>query len=350
MFELNKITRPNIEKLKAYSSARDEFTGISGVFLDANENPFGELNRYPDPYQKDLKNEINKSIGISPNNIFIGNGSDEVIDLLFRVFCIPSIDKALTFTPTYGMYDVSAGINNIELIKAPLNDVFDIDFNTVRGYLSDPQLKLILICSPNNPTGNCPDFTTVEKIIENFGGIVLVDEAYINFSTKKSFADLIDKYPNLIVSQTMSKAWGLAAARIGMAFGNSSIIDLLNKVKPPYNISGLNQNAAIESLKKQDEFLVNKEQILQNKAKLYQELNNLDSITRIYPSDTNFFLVECRDAEKIYNALINKKIIVRNRNKVIKNCLRITVGTVDENQLLIEELKSIQNEKSTIYR
>jgi len=341
MFELNKITRSNIEKLKAYSSARDEFTGTSGVFLDANENPYGELNRYPDPYQKELKNEINKSNGIDPNNIFIGNGSDEVIDLLFRVFCNPSIDKALTFAPTYGMYDVSAGINDIELIKVPLNNEFDIDFNTVEGFLSDPQLKLILICSPNNPTGNCPNFTTVERIIENFGGIVLIDEAYINFSTKKSYADIIDKYPNLVVSQTMSKAWGLAAARIGMAFGNSSIIDLLNKVKPPYNISGLNQNVAIESLKKQDEFLVNKEQILQNKAKLYKELNNLDFITRVYPSDANFFLVECLDAEKIYAVLINKKIIVRNRNNIIKNCIRITVGTADENQLLIKELKSI---------
>ncbi|MDG2331546.1 MAG: histidinol-phosphate transaminase [Flavobacteriales bacterium] len=341
MFELNKITRNNIEKLKAYSSARDEFTGASGVFLDANENPYGKLNRYPDPYQKELKSEINKCTGIDPNNIFIGNGSDEIIDLLFRVFCNPSIDKALTFAPTYGMYDVSAGINDIELIKVPLNDEFDIDFNSVQGFLSDPQLKLILICSPNNPTGNCPSFTAIESIIENFGGVVLIDEAYINFSTKKSFADLIDKYPNLIVSQTMSKAWGLAAARIGMAFGNSSIIDLFNKVKPPYNISGLNQNAAIESLKKQDEFLANKEQILQNKAKLNKELNNLDCITKVYPSDTNFFLIECLDAEKIYNALINKKIIIRNRNNVIKNCIRITVGTADENQLLIEELKSI---------
>jgi histidinol-phosphate aminotransferase len=341
MFELNKITRSNIEKLKAYSSARDEFPGTSGVFLDANENPYGELNRYPDPYQKELKSEINKCTGIDPNNIFIGNGSDEVIDLLFRVFCNPSIDKALTFAPTYGMYDVSAGINDVGLIKVPLNDEFDIDFNSVQGFLSDPQLKLILICTPNNPTGNCPNFTAVKRIIENFGGIVLIDEAYINFSTKKSFADLIDKYPNLVVSQTMSKAWGLAAARIGIAFGNSSIIDLLNKVKPPYNISGLNQNAAIESLKKQDEFLANKEQILQNKANLNKELNNLDCITKVYPSDTNFFLVEFLDAEKIYTALINKKIIVRNRNNVIKNCIRITVGTAGENQLLIKELKSI---------
>ncbi len=341
MFELDKITRSNIAQLKAYSSARDEFTGTSGVFLDANENPYGEWNRYPDPYQKDLKGEITRAIGIQLKNTFIGNGSDEVIDLLFRVFCNPSIDKALTFSPTYGMYDVSAGINDIELIKVPLNNLFDIDFEAVQSYLSDPKLKLILICSPNNPTGNCPDFETVERIIDSFKGIVLIDEAYINFSPKKSFTDLIAAYPNLIVSQTMSKAWGLAAARIGMAFGDSNIIDLLNKVKPPYNISGLNQKAAIEAFKKREEFLEKKGQILVNKVKLDTDLKNLDIVTKIYPSDTNFFLVECQNAEKIYNALIKKKVIVRNRNNVVKNCIRITVGTPDENQLLIEALKSI---------
>ena len=341
MFDLNKITRNNIEKLKAYSSARDEFTRTSGVFLDANENPYGELNRYPDPYQMKLKREIYKSTGIDPEKTFIGNGSDEIIDLLFRIFCNPSMDKALTFSPTYGMYDVSAGINDVELIKVPLNDEFDIDFNTVEGFLSDSTIKLILICSPNNPTGNCPNFSAVEKIIEKFNGIVLIDEAYINFSSKKSYSDLIEKYPNLIVSQTMSKAWGLATARIGMAFGNSNIIDLLNKVKPPYNISGLNQNAAVESFKRRDEFELRKKQILENKEKLYTELNNIEIVTKVYPSDTNFFLVKCLNADKVYNALAKKKIIVRNRNKVVQNCLRITVGTTEENLLLIEELKSI---------
>lgn len=341
MFDLNRITRNNIEKLKAYSSARDEFIGTSGVFLDANENPYGQLNRYPDPYQMELKREITRYTGIDLKKTFIGNGSDEIIDLLFRIFCNPSMDKALIFSPTYGMYDVSAGINDVELIKVPLNDKFDIDFNTVERFLSDSTLKLILICSPNNPTGNCPNFNAVEKIIEKFNGIVLIDEAYINFSSKKSYTDLIDKYPNLIISQTMSKAWGLAAARIGMAFGNSNIINLLNKVKPPYNISGLNQNAALEAFKKSDEFEVRKKQILENKEKLYTDLNNIDIITKVYPSDTNFFLVECLNADKVYNALAIKKIIVRNRNKVVQNCLRVTVGTAEENQLLIASLKSI---------
>lgn len=341
MFELNKITRSNIERLKAYSSARDEFTDAKGIFLDANENPYGTMNRYPDPYQKELKEEITKINGIGANNIFIGNGSDEVIDLLFRVFCNPSIDKALTFAPTYGMYDVSAGINDVELIKVPLNDTFDIDFESVQSYLADPKLKLILICAPNNPTGNCPSPETVVRIIENFKGIVLIDEAYINFSAKQSFTNFIATYPNLIVSQTMSKAWGLAAARIGMSFGNSALIALLNKVKPPYNISALNQNAAIQAFKNSGEFLNQKERILVNKVKLYNALKNLGLVIRIYPSDTNFFLVECRDADKIYNALVDKNIIVRNRNNVLKNCIRITVGTANENQLLIDALKLI---------
>ena len=341
MFELNKITRRNIERLTAYSSARDEFSGKQGVFLDANENPYGTLNRYPDPYQKQLKKEISKTNGIKAINTFIGNGSDEVIDLLFRIFCNPAIDKALTFSPSYGMYDVCAGINDVELLKIPLDDAFDIDFETVKTHLADRNLKLILICAPNNPTGNIPSPKTVVRIIKNFSGIVLIDEAYINFSAKKSFTDLIATYPNLIVSQTMSKAWGLAAARIGMAFGNAALIALLNKVKPPYNISVLNQNAAIKALKKSSEFLTHKAQILENKVRLYKALKKLDLVLSIYPSDTNFFLVECRDANKTYNALVEQNIIVRNRNNVLKNCIRITVGTANENQILIDALKLI---------
>lgn len=350
MFDLDKIIRRNIKNLKAYSSARDEFTGSKGIFLDANENPFGELNRYPDPYQNDLKKEINKINGVDQSNIFVGNGSDEVIDLLFRVFCNPSEDKALTFYPSYGMYEVSAGINDIELIRVPLNREFEINLRDVEEYLQDPNLKLILICSPNNPTGNTPDFKTIEKIIKNFNGIVLIDEAYINFSSNKSHIELIDKFPNLVVSQTMSKAWGLAAARIGMAFSNSKIIDLLNKVKPPYNISGPNQKAAIEAYKNKGEYDARKKQILENKNTLYTHLKSLTIITKIYPSDANFFLVKCQNANEIYDTLVSKKIIVRNRNNVIKDCIRITIGTVEENQILIEELKSIQNEKSIIYR
>ncbi len=341
MFELNKITRPNIQKLEAYSSARDEYSKTSGVFLDANENPYGELNRYPDPYQKELKDVLYEKVGIKPVNTFIGNGSDEVIDLLFRVFCEPSIDKALCFYPSYGMYEVSAGINNVELIRIPLNASFDIDFNTLKDSLEDPFLKLILICSPNNPTGNCADPETVERIIKSFKGIVFIDEAYVNFSDKNSFTKWIDQYPNLVVGQTMSKAWGLAAARIGMAFGNLKIISLLNKVKPPYNISALNQKAAIQNLERIDEYRSNKKQIDEDKKKLYRALQEIKSIVKIYPSDSNFFLVQCKDANRTYNELVKNKIIIRNRSHLIENCIRITVGSNEENELLIKTLKSI---------
>lgn len=341
MFDLKKITRNNIEQLTAYSSARDEFTGTSGVFLDANENPFGKMNRYPDPYQKNLKNEVFKVSGIKPKNTFVGNGSDEVIDLLFRIFCNPSVDKALTFTPTYGMYEVCAGINDVELINVPLNKEFDIDFDTVEDLISDPNLKLILICSPNNPTGNCPNIETIEKIIKNFRGMVFIDEAYINFSTKKSLTHLIDQYANLVVGQTMSKAWGLAAARIGFAFGNSKTIELFNKVKPPYNISYLNQSAAIETIKRKKDFERNKKQILQNKEHLFNALKKLEIVEKIYPSETNFFLIEFQNSENVYKSLLEEKIIVRNRNKIVKNCIRITIGSDQENQILIEALKSI---------
>lgn len=341
MFDLNNITRANIRELKPYSSARDEFSSSSGIFLDANENPYGDLNRYPDPYQRELKLVIKEYSDLDPKNIFVGNGSDEIFDLLFRIFCTPSKDKVLTFAPTYGMYDVVAEINDIEMIKVNLDDDFDIDYQSVESFISDPKLKIILICSPNNPTGNCPNSDSIEKILKSFKGIVLVDEAYIDFSDSKSFINRIAEYPNLIVSQTMSKAWGLASARVGLAFANSDIIDLLNKVKPPYNVSGLNQNAAISAIKNYDAFLENKQRILEEKNKLYSSLQTLEIVKKIYPSEANFFLVEIKDADQVYNTLVNQKIIVRNRNKVVRNCIRITIGTAEENQLLIQALKSI---------
>jgi len=277
---------------------------------------------------------------VESKNIFVGNGSDEIIDLLFRIFCNPSKDKALTFSPTYGMYDVAADINDVELIKIQLNNVFDIDFPSIVDRISDPNLKLILICSPNNPSGNCLDFDAIERILKSFNGIVLIDEAYIDFSESKSFTDSIDRYPNLIVSQTMSKAWGLAAARVGLAFANSQIIDLLNKVKPPYNVSQLNQDAAIQVFKRNNEFLESKKRILDAKDQLYSSLEQLDIIKKIYPSETNFFLVEVENANQVYDSLVKQKIIVRNRNNVVRNCIRITVGTPEQNQLLIQALKS----------
>jgi histidinol-phosphate aminotransferase len=341
MFELDKNTRPNIRGLQPYSSARDEFNGSDGIFLDANENPYGDLNRYPDPYQRELKQMISGIKNVDEKNVFIGNGSDEIIDLLFRIFCNPGKDKALTFSPTYGMYDVAAGINDVELIKIDLNQDFEIDFVSVEPYLSDPELKLILLCSPNNPTGNCLNQATIEKILSSFNGIVLIDEAYIDFSDRPSFLNKIDSYPNLVVSQTMSKAYGLAAARVGMAYSNSSIITLLNKVKPPYNVSALNQIAALDSFKRTDDFEQNKERILLEKKKLRTALEKLEIIKKIYPSEANFFLVETENANGIYNTLVEERIIVRNRNRVLKNCIRITVGSAEENKALIEALKRI---------
>ena len=237
-------------RLTPYSCARDEFQGSSGIFMDANENPYGNLNRYPDPYQKELKNSVSQFKGIEEEKIFLGNGSDEIIDLCFRIFCNPGIDKALTFTPTYGMYEVSAAVNDVKVIKIPLNDNFQIDLRKTEPFLSDKNLKLIFICSPNNPTGNAMNYSDVEYIISKFSGIVVIDEAYIDFSEKPSFIKLIGKYNNLIVMQTFSKAFGLASVRVGMAFSDPEIIQYFNKVKPPYNISTINQKAALVKIRK----------------------------------------------------------------------------------------------------
>lgn len=342
MIDLNTLIRDNIKALKPYASARDEFTGTEGIFLDANENPFGDLNRYPDPYQKELKTLLGRTKKLDPSSIFIGNGSDEVIDLLFRIFCNPGKDKALTFAPTYGMYDVSSAINDVELIKLELNENFEIDMNRFLPFLNDTDLKLILICSPNNPTGNSFDFSLIEEIIANFNGIVLVDEAYVDFSNARSTTELIAKYPNLIVSQTFSKARGLAAARVGIAYSNPEMIALLNKVKPPYNVSLLNQQAAISALKDSALYEENKRVILEEKEQLKNQLNTLDVVVRIYPSDANFYLVEVKDANRVYQSLVDQKVIVRNRNQVVRNCIRITVGSANENQQLINALKSIE--------
>lgn len=342
MIEINTLVRENIKALKPYSSARDEFSGSEGIFLDANENPFGELNRYPDPYQRELKKVISEYKSIDPNSIFIGNGSDEVIDLLFRIFCDPGVEKALTFSPTYGMYDVSAAINDVELLKDELDANFGLNYEDLAPYLEDKSLKLILLCTPNNPTGNSIDFGVIERIIANFNGIVLVDEAYIDFCDSRSTIELIDKYPNLIVSQTMSKARGLAAARVGIAYSNPKLIALLNKVKPPYNVSLLNQKAAIESFRSTKQFEENRKTILAEKKKLEKELLELELVIQIYPSDANFFLVEVNDANRVYQSLVDQKIVVRNRNQIVRNCIRITVGSPVENQQLINALKTIE--------
>ncbi|MDV3755375.1 histidinol-phosphate transaminase [Elizabethkingia anophelis] len=340
-FNLENLVRPNILKLKPYSSARDEYKGSTGVFLDANENPFGNLNRYPDPHQKEVKEKLSALKSIPVSQIFLGNGSDEVIDLVFRIFCTPGRDKALVFTPTYGMYEVSANINDTELLQLPLNSDFQIDKESIIPFLTDENLKLIFICSPNNPTGN--SIENVDFILENFNGIVFVDEAYIDFSTQKSWTEKLSQYPNLVISQTFSKARGLAAVRVGIAYSSPEIIALFNKTKPPYNVSQLNQEAALIALLDAKKYQSEIKTILAEKERLEKEFLQLSLIKKIYPSDANFILVEVNDADGIYNNLVQQKIITRNRNSVIAGCIRITIGTTEENNQLIAALKAYKN-------
>lgn len=341
--DIKNLVRKNILNLQPYSSARDEFKGENGIFLDANENPFGKLNRYPDPTQRKIKERLSELNQISTENIFLGNGSDEVIDLAFRIFCEPKKDKILTFSPTYGMYEVSANINDVELINVELNEDFQIDLESLKPYLNDENLKIIFICSPNNPTGN--SIKNIEYILENFNGIVFIDEAYIDFSPEESFRNQIKNYPNLIVSQTFSKAWGMASVRVGIAYASEEIIKFYNKVKPPYNISQLNQDAILNTLndEKINQVSENIKIILEEKKSLIQNLEKLDLVKKIFPSDANFILIEVDNANSVYQELVKKKVIIRNRNSVIKNCLRITVGSPEENQKLIETLQNIDN-------
>ena len=341
--DIKNLVRKNILNLQPYSSARDEFEGENGIFLDANENPFGELNRYPDPTQRKIKERLSELHQIPSENIFLGNGSDEVIDLAFRIFCEPKKDKVLTFSPTYGMYEVSANINDVELINLELNDNFQIDLESLKPYLNDENLKIIFICSPNNPTGN--SIKNIEYILENFNGIVFIDEAYIDFSPEESFRNQIKNYPNLIVSQTFSKAWGMASVRVGIAYASEEIIKFYNKVKPPYNISQLNQDAILNTLndEKINQVSENIKIILEEKKSLIQNLKKLNLVKTIFPSDANFILIEVDNADSVYQELVNQNVIIRNRNSVIKNCLRITVGSPDENKKLIETLQNIDN-------
>ncbi len=342
MVDINKLVRENVIRLTPYSCARDEFNGKTGIFMDANENPYGNLNRYPDPYQRDLKKAISKVKGIEEEKIFLGNGSDEIIDLCFRIFCDPGIDKALIFPPTYGMYEVSASVNDIEILKIPLNDSFQIDLQKVKSLFSDKKLKLIFICSPNNPTANSMNFSDIEYIIAEFHGIVLIDEAYIDFSEKPSLISLVGKYPNLILMQTFSKAFGLASVRVGMAFSNPAIVQYFNKMKPPYNISTINQKAALHKLDNIDVYNNQIIKIKQERERLSANLIKMKIIEKVYPSDANFLLVKVKNADYIYKTLVDKNIITRNRSRVINNCLRITVGKKSENDKLVNALKSIE--------
>jgi histidinol-phosphate aminotransferase len=341
MTDVDKIVRDNVRRLTPYSCARDEFKGNNGIFMDANENPYGKLNRYPDPYQKKLKGVISKFKGISEENIFLGNGSDEIIDLCFRVFCNPGKDLAMTFTPTYGMYEVSASVNDITVIKIPLNEKFQIDIPKVKQHLTDKNLKLIFICSPNNPTGNSMKYPDVEYIIKTFKGIVVIDEAYIDFSDQPSFIKLIDKYSNLILLQTFSKAFGLASVRVGMAFMNDAVIQYFNKLKPPYNISTINQSAALKKLHRTDVVSKQIEKIKKERERVVKALRKMKIVEKIYPADANFVLVKVKNSTAVYNSLVSKNIIIRNRHSVIENYLRITIGKKSENDCLLKALNTM---------
>lgn len=347
-FDLNRLIRENIKKLKPYSSARSEFTGTAKIFLDANENSFGSpltkwYNRYPDPLQWDLKKKIGFVKNVQPENILLGNGSDECIDLLIRAFCEPRQDNVIICPPTYGMYEVCASINDVTVKEVPLQSNFQLNLEALEQAI-DANTKLIFFCSPNNPTGNSLAREDIEMVLNNFDGIVIVDEAYINYSRQRSFLTELNEYPNLVVMQTFSKAWGLAALRLGTSCASKEIITILNKIKPPYNISQATQELALVALDRLEDVNEMIRITIKEREVFVKELTRLSFIQKIYPSDANFVLVKMNDATVVYNHLKEKGIIVRNRSNVIlcDDCLRITIGTPEQDQQLLEVLKNYQ--------
>ncbi|SEF82412.1 histidinol-phosphate transaminase [Parabacteroides chinchillae] len=343
MISLEKLVRRNVWNMKPYSSARNEFHGEASVFLDANENPWNTAyNRYPDPLQIQLKERISKLKGVETSSIFLGNGSDEAIDLIFRAFCEPGMDCAIMIDPSYGMYEVCANLNNVECKKVLLNSNFDLDADKIIE-LDDNWTKVVFLCSPNNPTGNSLNRNEICKILDRFQGLVVIDEAYIDFSSQPSFLSELDKYPNLIVLQTLSKAWGAAAIRLGMAFASPEIIGVFNKIKYPYNVSKPSQEAALAVLENEKNMREELRVILYERARLEKALVEPPYMFKVYPSDANFLLVEVGNANNAYNYLVKQGIVVRNRNNVTmcRGCLRITVGTPEENKMILNALKSI---------
>lgn len=343
MKTLQELVRPNIWQLKPYSSARDEYHGDASVFLDANENPYnGPYNRYPDPMQWHVKEKIASLKGVEKDSILLGNGSDEPIDLMIRAFCDPGTDNIVAIDPTYGMYQVAADVNGVEYRKVKLSDDFEMDADVVLE-AADEHTKLIFLCSPNNPTGNELNREDIYKILRDFDGIVIVDEAYIDFSSRPSIASKLSLYPNLVILQTFSKAWGCAGIRLGMAFASREIIAVLNKIKYPYNINLLTQKQALQMLEESGTVKEWVGILLRERAVLTKELENLPCIRKIYPSEANFILVCVDDANAAYDYLVRKGIIVRNRNTVslCRGCLRITVGTPEENRILVDVLKDM---------
>ena len=347
MPDINQLLRSNIKKLVPYSSARDEFSGAAKIFLDANENSLGspiheQYNRYPDPHQAKIKELLSGIKGVPAKNIFLGNGSDECIDLLYRAFCNPGKDNTIISPPTYGMYEVSAEINDVEVRKAILAADFQPDLEKMAA-LADENTKIIWLCSPNNPTGNAFDHQAIEMVLNNFEGLVVIDEAYINFSRQQSFIRELTEYPNLVVLQTMSKAWGLAGLRVGMAFAGEPIVEVMNRIKPPYNISQPTQDLLLKALK--ETAIVNEriQEIVTMRDLLAADLAKLSIVRKVYPSDANFLLVKIDKAKAVYESLLTRGIVVRDRSRIVlcNDCLRITVGKKMENEELLKALSII---------
>ena len=346
-FDIQKLVRSHIADLQPYSSARDEFDPVERevVYLDANENPFDNgVNRYPDPQQRKLKEVISSRKGVAANQLLLGNGSDEVLDLIFRVFCIPNQDKIIVIPPTYGMYKVLANINCITLDEVPLNDDFQLVIKDIMNQVST-QTKAIFLCSPNNPSGNSFRREDIITLLQSFTGLVVIDEAYIDFSTQKSLVSDLSSYPNLIITQTLSKAYGLAGIRLGICIASEEIIDILNKIKPPYNINSLTQERAISALADWDTTQGQITQLIAERKGLFAQLEKISFVEKVYPSDANFLLVRVDDANKRYAQLIENDIVVRNRSNQVgcENCLRFSVGTPQENQILIETLNRLSS-------
>jgi len=345
LFNVNNLVRENIKFLKPYSSARDEYKDVKGdmVFLDANENPFyNGLNRYPDPQQNNVKEILALQKAISKENILLGNGSDEVLDLIFRAFCEPKKDNVITLPPTYGMYEVLANVNDIDVIKVSLSEDFQPKVDKILNSVNQNS-KILFLCSPNNPNGNSFTNTYIEKLLFEFNGIVVIDEAYIDFSEQKSWLNRLIEFPNLIITQTLSKAYGMAGIRLGICYASKEIIYILNKIKPPYNVNELTQQKALDRISNSEEVSAEIKKILEQRNWLISELKKVAFVETIYPSDANFILVKVDDANRRYTGLIEKGIVIRNRTNQpgCENCLRITVGTQDENEKLITALKTL---------
>ena len=347
MFDLNSLVRENVKKLTPYSSARDDFKGEAKVFLDANENSLGSpltkwYNRYPDPHQLKVKQKLSEIKRVPVENVFLGNGSDECIDILQRAFCEPGIDNIIICPPTYGMYEVCANINDVKIKKVNLTNEYQLDLETIENAI-DGNTKMVFLCSPNNPTANSLHPEDIEAILNNYFGLVIVDEAYINFSKQKSFSTQLNEYPNLVVMQTLSKAWGLAALRVGIALASQEIVSVMNKIKPPYNINQASQELALQALNEVEQVNDMIKEIVKEREILAEALVNLSSVEKVYPSDANFLLVKMNDPVAIYKKLLGRGIVVRDRSRVelCEGCLRITVGTAEENQTLLYALAAI---------